>query len=63
MAVSLVPGITAGEAATAALPVICRLVQAIDNQKQALKSISTLPDAVRHWSVGPAEQSTCRPRK
>ncbi|KAL6748239.1 hypothetical protein V8C86DRAFT_2884685 [Haematococcus lacustris] len=55
MAVPLVPGITAGNAATLALPVIRRLVQAIESQKQALRSISTLPKAVRHWNAGPAD--------
>jgi hypothetical protein len=53
MAVPLVPGITAGDAATAALPVIRRLVQTIESQKQALRSIPSLPDTVRHWAVGP----------
>jgi hypothetical protein len=53
MAVPLVPGITAQKAATVALPVIRRLVQAIENQKLAMKKIATLPSAVRRWTVGP----------
>jgi hypothetical protein len=53
MAVPLVPGITAQKAATVALPVIRRLVQAIENQKQAMRKVATLPSAVRHWTVVP----------
>ncbi|KAL6756295.1 hypothetical protein V8C86DRAFT_91887 [Haematococcus lacustris] len=59
MTVPLVPGITAALAATQALPVIRRLVQAIESHKQALRSIPTLPNAVRHWNVGPAHVPEC----
>lgn len=53
MVVQLVPGTPAKEAATAALPVIRRLVQAMKSQKKVMQNLANLPDAVKHWNVGP----------
>lgn len=60
MALLLAPGITAVEAAKQAMPIILRLVNLINGQKEIMQNV-TLPASVTKWNVGPGTRTIPKP--